>query len=252
MDEVSRLHAGALRPARGGFLAGHARPRRAPEHRGAAEAHRGHAAVRHPRFRLRAGPRPEGVHRTWAMSPWAWKARRALPPWRASYSGCEVWEQDFLKLDLPRGALRRRVRQRVAVPCPEPGTAARAAASCTRRSSRAACCSAPIRAAPTRKAGTRGRYGAYHDLEAWRRLPGGRGIRRARPLLPARRACRANSSPGWRASGVGDNVAAMEPIWSPDRAGDRAGADHAVRAPRRAQVQARAEHLSGVLPVDGR
>jgi hypothetical protein len=42
------------------------------------------------------------------------------------HSGCEVWQQDFLH-STARRPLRRRLRQRVAVPRAEPGTAARAA-----------------------------------------------------------------------------------------------------------------------------
>ena len=48
--------------------------------------------------------------------------------------------------------------------------------SCTGRSSRAACCSAPTRAATTRKGWSGERYGAYHDLEAWRRYLSGAGF----------------------------------------------------------------------------
>src|SRR5437773_149697 len=43
------------------------------------------------------------------------------------HSGCEVWRQDLLAPALPRGALRRRVRQRGAVPRAGQGAAARPA-----------------------------------------------------------------------------------------------------------------------------
>ena len=40
------------------------------------------------------------------------------------YSGCEVWQQDFLKLDLSRELFRWRIRQRLTVSCPQSGVAA--------------------------------------------------------------------------------------------------------------------------------
>ena len=42
------------------------------------------------------------------------------------HSGCEVWEQDFLRLDLPASPFRRRLRQRRAVSRADAGIAARA------------------------------------------------------------------------------------------------------------------------------
>ena len=44
-----------------------------------------------------------------------------------AYSGCEIWQQDFLRLDLPDCPVRRCVRQRVAPARAEQGTAARVA-----------------------------------------------------------------------------------------------------------------------------
>ncbi len=66
-------------------------------------------------------------------------------------------------------ALRRRLRQRRAVPRAVSRAAASPAGSCARRSSHAACCSVPIRAAIDEEGWNRGRYGAYHSLETWRR-----------------------------------------------------------------------------------
>ena len=43
------------------------------------------------------------------------------------HSGCEVWQQDFLKVDLPDNRFRWRIRQRRAVSCTEPGVATRIA-----------------------------------------------------------------------------------------------------------------------------
>jgi SAM-dependent methyltransferase len=44
-----------------------------------------------------------------------------------AYSGCEVWQQDFLKARSTRQLFRWRIRQRLAVSCPQPGVAARLA-----------------------------------------------------------------------------------------------------------------------------
>jgi SAM-dependent methyltransferase len=44
-----------------------------------------------------------------------------------AYSGCEVWQQDFLKLDLPDKLFRLRIRQCLAVSCAQSGVAARVA-----------------------------------------------------------------------------------------------------------------------------
>ena len=43
-----------------------------------------------------------------------------------AYSGCEVWQQDFLKLDLPEDYFDG-FRQRLAVSCPQSGVVARVA-----------------------------------------------------------------------------------------------------------------------------
>src|SRR5438046_4814602 len=44
-----------------------------------------------------------------------------------AHSGCEVWQQDFLKLDLPDNHFDGRVRQRRSLSCTQPGVAARVA-----------------------------------------------------------------------------------------------------------------------------
>ena len=214
------------------------------------ERDRGRAAVRDPRFRLRAGPRPEGVHGPGPRRRSAWKARRALPPWRASTAAAKCWSR-ISSARSAAGALRRRVRQRGAVPRARAAELPRV----LRRAARGA--QAGRRAVQLESARRQrgrlepGRYGVYHDLEAWRRYLTAAGFAELRPLLPpAGTAARAAALAGERLAsaimaGHGTDLVTL-------RAGDRAGADHAVRAPRGAQVQARAEHLSRVLPVDGR
>jgi SAM-dependent methyltransferase len=44
-----------------------------------------------------------------------------------AHSGCEVWHQDFIKLDLPDGPFRRYLRQCNPISCTGPGAAARMA-----------------------------------------------------------------------------------------------------------------------------
>jgi SAM-dependent methyltransferase len=48
---------------------------------------------------------------------------RQLAVMARAYSCCEVWQQDFLKLDLPEN----HIRQCLAVSCPQPGVATRVA-----------------------------------------------------------------------------------------------------------------------------
>ena len=73
-----------------------------------------------------------------------------------AHSGCEVWQQDFLKLESARRAFRRRVRQRRAVSRAQPGIAARAARIARHaEAARRAVQLEPARRT-TRKAGTAG------------------------------------------------------------------------------------------------
>ena len=68
-------------------------------------------------------------------------------------SGCEVWQQDFLRLDLPDASFDGVYANASLFHVPSRGVAASTAGSCAPRSSPAASCSAPIRAARMRKAG---------------------------------------------------------------------------------------------------
>ena len=186
------------------------------------------------------------------------------------YSGCEVLEQDFLELDLPAARFDGVFANAALFHVPGrelPRVLGELHA--TLKPGGVLFSSNPRGA--NEEGWNRGRYGAYHDLETWRRYLTAAGLRRARPLLPpARPAARAAALAGERlASAImahgkakaqarpsqgesegKDPKPRIAPIWAPPSR-RRARADHAVRAPYRAQVQARAEHLSGVLPVDG-
>ncbi len=118
-------------------------------------------------------------------------------------SGCEVWQQDFLALDLPDGALRRRVRQRGAVPRP----VARSCRACSRQL-HATLKPGGVLFSSNPRGDERGRL----EPRALRRLPRSRDVARLhdRPRASSSSstttgppACRASSSRGWRACGAG-------------------------------------------------
>ena len=62
-----------------------------------------------------------------------------------AYSGCEVWQQDFLKLDLAGQLFRWCIRQRCAVSCTQPGVAARVVG--TARKSETGWCTVQLKSA---------------------------------------------------------------------------------------------------------
>ena len=62
-----------------------------------------------------------------------------------AHSGCEVWQQDFLKLDLPDNHFDGRVRQRRSLSCTQPGVAARVAG--TARKSETGWCAVQLQSA---------------------------------------------------------------------------------------------------------
>ena len=101
-------------------------------------------------------------------------------------TGCEVWQQDFLKLDLP-GERFDGIFANAAlfhVPSQELPRVL--------RQLRAALKPGGILFSSNphgenEEGWNRGRYGAYHSLEAWRRYMSDAEVHRARVLLPARR-----------------------------------------------------------------
>ncbi len=101
-----------------------------------------------------------------------------------AHSGCEVWQQDFLALDLPDGrfdgvfanaALFHVPRQELPRVLRELHATLKPGGVLFSSNPRGA----------NEEGWNRGRYGAYHDLETWRGVPDRRGLRRACPLLPA-------------------------------------------------------------------
>src|SRR6267143_792017 len=178
-------HARALRRARGRVPARNLRPRRQPEHRRVAAAPRGLAAVRDPRFRLRAGARSQGLR---SSGP-----RRHRPGGLAALRrhGAQAKRVRGVAAGLPQaraaaGALRRGVRQRGAVPRAMPGAAARARS--VARHAQAARGAVQLESAWQERGRLEPRalrrLPRSGDLA---RLPVGCGIRRAQPLLPPER-----------------------------------------------------------------
>ncbi len=84
------------------------------------------------------------------------------------YSGCEVWEQDFLELDLPAGDFDGVFANAALfhVPSQELGRVLRAL-NATLKPRGVLFASNPR--GRNEEGWNGGRYGAYHDLEAWRR-----------------------------------------------------------------------------------
>src|SRR5207302_4006316 len=178
-------NARALRRARGRVPARNVQPRRQPEHRRAAAAPGGRAAVHDPGFRLRARARSQGVRRA--------RPRRGGPG-RLPALRCHGAQPKRLRgvgAGLPQaraaaGALRRGVRQRGSVPRAMPGAAARA---------RAAAGDAEAARGPVQLESARQQRGRLEPRTLRRlprsgdlaRLPVGGGIRRAQPLLPPER-----------------------------------------------------------------
>lgn len=92
-----------------------------------------------------------------------------------SFSGCEVWEQDFLKLDLPAARFDGVFANAALfhVPGQELARVLRELHA-TLKPGGVLFCSNPRGA--NEEGWNRGRYGAYHDLDAWRRYLGEAGF----------------------------------------------------------------------------
>ncbi|MBO9356092.1 methyltransferase domain-containing protein [Bordetella petrii] len=90
-------------------------------------------------------------------------------------SGCEVWQQDLLALDLPAGRFDGVYANAVLfhVPTQELPRVLRQLRAALRAGG-ALFCSNPR--GDNQEGWNRGRYGAYHDLEAWRALMAGAGF----------------------------------------------------------------------------
>ena len=106
-----------------------------------------------------------------------------------AYSGCEVWQQDFLKLDLPAGPFRRRVRQRRrCFTCPSQELPRVLRELHATLKPRGVLFSSNPRG-HNEEGWSEGRYGAYHDLETWRRYLSAAGfVELAHYYRPAGRA----------------------------------------------------------------
>ena len=94
-------------------------------------------------------------------------APRASPRWRAADTGCEVWQQDFLKLDLPDGHFDGVFANAALfhVPSQELPRVLRQLHA-TLKPGGVLFSSNPR--GQNEEGWNHGRYGAYHDLEAWR------------------------------------------------------------------------------------
>ena len=118
-----------------------------------------------------------------------------------AHSGCEVWQQDFLELDLPDNHFDGVFANAALfhVPSQElPRVLLELHASL--KPGGVLFSSNPH--GHNEEGWNRGCYGVYHDLETWRRYVAAAGFVELTHYyrLPAGRA---NSSPGWRASGAG-------------------------------------------------
>ena len=115
-------------------------------------------------------------------------------------SGCEVWQQDFLELDLPddhfdgvfaNAALFHVPSQELPRVLLELHASLKPGGVLFSSNPRG----------HNEEGWNGGRYGAYHDLDAWRRYVSAAGFVELITII-ALPDCRANSSPGWRASGA--------------------------------------------------
>ena len=85
------------------------------------------------------------------------------------HTGCEVWQQDFLKLDLPAARFDGIFANASLFHVPVPGIAAGACGNCTPHLKPGGVLFSSNPRGDNEEGWNRGRYGAYHDLEAWRR-----------------------------------------------------------------------------------
>jgi SAM-dependent methyltransferase len=118
-----------------------------------------------------------------------------------AHSGCEVWEQDFLKLDLPdnhfdgvfaNAALFHVPSQELPRVLLELKASLKPGGVLFSSNPRG----------HNEEGWSQGRYGVYHDLDAWRCYMSVAGFVTTITVLLE---CPANDSPGWRASGAGWN-----------------------------------------------
>ena len=100
-----------------------------------------------------------------------------------AYSGCEVWQQDFLKLDLPDGRFDGVFANAALfhVPSQELPRVLRELRATLKP--RGVLFSSNPRG-NNEEGWNRGRYGAYHDLETWRRYLSAAGFVELDSLLP--------------------------------------------------------------------
>ena len=112
-----------------------------------------------------------------------------------AYSGCEVWQQDFLELGLPDSHFDGVFANAALFHVPSQELPRVLQAHGTLKPGGVLFSSNPH--GNDEEGWNRGRYGAYR-LEAWRRYLTGAGFVELTHYY-RQPACRANSSPGWRA-----------------------------------------------------
>jgi SAM-dependent methyltransferase len=122
-----------------------------------------------------------------------------------SYSGCEVWRQDFLKLDLPDrhfdGVFANATLFHI--PSQELPRVLRELHACLKPGG---VLFNSIPHGHNEEGWSDGRYGVYYEPEIWRRYVSAAGfVELAHYYRPP--AFRATGSPGWPASGVGEDIA---------------------------------------------
>jgi SAM-dependent methyltransferase len=91
-----------------------------------------------------------------------------------AHSGCEVWQQDFLKLELPEKYFDG-VFANAAVSCPQPGLL-RVLLELYRTLKPGGVLFSSNPRGRNEEGRNSGRYGAYHDLESWSRYTSAAGF----------------------------------------------------------------------------
>ena len=159
-------------------------PRRQPERRRAARAIEAPPPLTILDFGCGPGRDLETFRATRATSRSGSTGARASWRWRAPHTGCEVWHQDFLALDLPAARFDGVFANASLfhVPSEELPRVLRELWHALKP--RGMLFASNPRGA-NHEGWQGGRYGVWHDLDSWRDLRHRRGLRRAVSLLPA-------------------------------------------------------------------
>ena len=207
----------------------HARPRRQPEHPGAA-APLEPAPPSHPRLRLRAGARSRRVHGARPRGRRARRRRAISSRWRAAHR-LRGAAPGFPGARPPAGH-----RSTASSRTPRSSTFRRrscrgCSASCAPRCDRPASSSARTRTERTRRAGTAGRYGIYLDRADLAPCRDRGGIHGDRALLPAAGSAARAATLARDACGAKNSAGKGRTTWSRSREVHRGPSLRGVHGP---------------------